>query len=232
MLHRGKILVCVLSGLVLGTGAKAVVPGSNSNPYRRIVERNVFNLRGPEIITNQPPPVQLAKVTLAGVTTILGPKMAILNIPANKQGQPAESHILAEGQRDGDIEVLEINEQAGIVRITNSGTPQTLDFINNGMKPPTLPAHQATQSPATGVPSAMPIPSPGQPTPVPPAVNPQPENPPAAAPEPATPDAAVPQAAAPQVPAVPAPTPISQPQRPPRVPLQAAPSAPQLPAPQ
>src|ERR1041385_3151440 len=99
MLRHGKSLVCLLSGLVLGTSAKAFMPGAGTNPYQRIVERNVFKLSEPEQPPGKRPPgVQLQKVTLAGVTTVLGPKMAILNFGGIKQGQTAESHILAEGQ--------------------------------------------------------------------------------------------------------------------------------------
>ena len=42
--------------------------------------------------------------------------------------------MLAEGQRDGDIEVLEIDEKAGNVKVNNFGIPQTIDF-NRDIRP-------------------------------------------------------------------------------------------------
>jgi hypothetical protein len=143
--HR-KILVCVLSGLVAGTGTRAV-PNPSQHPYDKIPERNVFNLKP----IPPPPPhpieeVPLPKVTLTGITTLLGLKRAVLQAqtPA-RSGLPAreQSYILAEGQRDGDIEVVEIDEAAGIVKIKAGEIPMTLDFVSNGVKPPTLPVQAA-----------------------------------------------------------------------------------------
>jgi hypothetical protein len=78
------------------------------------------------------------KLTLTGITTSLGKKQALLSaqVPPLGPAQPAkqESYILAEGQRDGDIEVVSIDENAGVVKITNRGSPETLDFVNNGAK--------------------------------------------------------------------------------------------------
>jgi hypothetical protein len=140
----GKTLILsVLSSFLLSTGAQAIIPNPSGNPYQGITERNIFGLKpppappGPEE-TKAPPP----KIKLTGITTILGRKQALLlvEVPAKPpQGAREESYILTEGQRDGDIEVLAIDEKAGTVKVDNRGTILTLDFVNNGVKLPSTP---------------------------------------------------------------------------------------------
>ena len=125
----------VASALCLA--ARAVPAETPESPYQEIIDRNVFNIRPPAPPNpdeNKPPP---PKITLQGITTILGNKRALLKCPEPpKPGQPAqeEALILAEGQRDGDIEVLEIDEKGGTVKVNNHGVVQTLDFASNGEK--------------------------------------------------------------------------------------------------
>jgi hypothetical protein len=144
MTHGEKTLVCVLSGLLLATGAKAVVNDSSGDPYHGIVDRNVFNLKDkPDPAADQskvaPPP----NIILTGITTILGPKQALMKVPVPaKPPEPAhdQSYILAEGERDGPIEVLSIDEKAGVVKVSYNGMAQELTFEKNGQKLPTTPA--------------------------------------------------------------------------------------------
>ena len=42
--------------------------------------------------------------------------------------------MLSEGQREGDVEVVSINELAGVVKVSYDGTLLTLDFTNNAAK--------------------------------------------------------------------------------------------------
>src|SRR5262249_45052252 len=105
-----KIATCVLSTFLLCSGAIAIGADSG-NPYQAILDRNVFGLKPP------PPPgkseekkVDLAPITLTGITTILGNKRALMNVQV--PGKTAQPLILAEGQREGEIEVLEIDEKA------------------------------------------------------------------------------------------------------------------------
>jgi hypothetical protein len=63
--------------------------------------------------------------------------------------------MLAEGQSEGDIEVLEIDEKSGRVKVSNSGTIMTLTFEKDGLKQtPPLP----TAPPNLG--SNVPVPTP------------------------------------------------------------------------
>src|SRR6516162_8606332 len=111
------------SFLLLLAPAQAIT----DTPYQAIVDRNVFSLKPPppppvnNPDANKPPP---PPITLTGITTILGSKRAFMsvNMPA-KPPEPAkvQSFMLSEGQRDGDIEVLEIDEKAGMVKVNEFG---------------------------------------------------------------------------------------------------------------
>src|SRR5690242_1103292 len=116
MKYGGRMLLCMVGGLAFCTATSAITVDSN-NRYESITDRNVFGLKPPP-----PPPDPEAakappvKITLTGITTIIG-KRALLKTPPppSKPGETSkgeQSYILAEGQREGDIEVLEIDEKA------------------------------------------------------------------------------------------------------------------------
>jgi hypothetical protein len=129
----------VLSGLALCSAASGVVSNSSGNPYHDIPERNVFGLRPAQPAHVELPSTPLPKILLTGITTILGDKRALFKVqfpawlshPAKEQ-----SCILAEGQRDGSIEVLEINEKTASVKVNNSGTVMEITFEKPSPKPP------------------------------------------------------------------------------------------------
>jgi hypothetical protein len=167
MKRGGKLEMCVLVGVLLSAGAKAATSDdTSSKPYSSIVERNVFNLHAPppplnpaDLIKKQPP----AKITLTGITTILGRKITFLTTPPTKSGAPPDSIGLSEGQAQNDIEVKSIDEKAGIVQVINHGEPQTLDFEHDGAKtsgPPPAPAPAANSFPPPALPQASPVPIP------------------------------------------------------------------------
>ena len=64
-----------------------------------------------------------------------------------------QSFTLGEGQREGDLEVLEIDEKAGKVKVNNFGTVVDLDFDNNGVKTAAAPAPGGAPKPAGFVPA-------------------------------------------------------------------------------
>jgi hypothetical protein len=164
MKHGGKMLACMVVGsFALGTVANAITPDATDNPYQSIIDRNVFSLK-----PAPPPPdpaeankPQALKITLTGITTILGNKRVLMKTapPPGKPGEAPkteQSYILTEGQREGEIEVISIDEKAGSVKVNNAGTVQTLTFEKDGAK---LPATQAPPPP--GAPpgnNAAPIP--------------------------------------------------------------------------
>jgi len=160
MRRIGKILVYAIGGCLLYGGGFAATrpPSSPDKPYDSIAERNVFGLREPVQPTMDAPPAPPSKITLTGITTILGNKLAIMKaqIPA-KPGEPAKELpiMLNEGQREGGIEVLEVNEKAGSVKVKDFGTVTTLTFERNGVKAPTATPLPTGQNAATGSNAAM-----------------------------------------------------------------------------
>jgi hypothetical protein len=144
IMRGGKIMICALAGLTFASGAKALV--TEPSPFRGIVERNVFGLKPitPTVSAPAVPPAPPSKITLNGITTILGNKRALLSVQA--PGKPVESFILAEGQRDGGVEVKTIDEKNGSIEVDNHGVAQTISFKDDGAKlsptaapPPSLP---------------------------------------------------------------------------------------------
>ena len=133
---------------------------SGTSPYQAIVERNVFGLKAPPPPPNpedtKPPP---PKILLQGITTILGNKRALfkMQVPP-KPGEQPQSFILAEGQRDGDIEVVEIDDKAGKVKLKYFSTIVDLDFENNGVKTASAPAPGGVPKPGGFVPTVPPNP--------------------------------------------------------------------------
>lgn len=167
MKHNSLTLACGLSALLAGTQMGTAI--SADNPYLdTITNRNLFSLKPPPdpaslIPVVQPPP--LPDVKLAGITTLMGNTRAILRVmrPA-KAPDPAKevSLFLSPGSPAEDgVQVLEIDVARGLVKISNSGTPQTLDITKNA------PKAAAAPPPATGLP--VPPPRPGGVIPVPPS---------------------------------------------------------------
>jgi hypothetical protein len=157
LIRFGKIRFLVLLGFASISGVKALTSGTQDSPYQAIGERNVFNLHAflPPVVEapvklNSPP-----KITLTGITTILGNKVAFITIAGVKLGQLPESLMLREGQVVNDVEVKSIDENAGVVQIINRGELQILDFDHN------IPAPTAPSAPSAGpVPYGSPPPSP------------------------------------------------------------------------
>jgi hypothetical protein len=153
-----KLWIGVLATAIVASDGLAIVPDSTSTQYQDIKDRNVFGLRPPQVVTSQSNlPPQVPKITLTGITTILGNKRALMKmLPVGlKPGETAKevSLILTEGQRESEVEVLQIDEKAGSVRVNNSGTVMTLTFEKDGAKLP------ATSGPGAGpgVPNPLPV---------------------------------------------------------------------------
>lgn len=90
---------------------------------------------------SKPPVPPLTQITLTGITTIIGKKLVLLKLqsPAKPfQPQKEESCILSEGQKDGAIEVLQIDPKSARVKVRNAGTVMVLTFEKNGPKPAPL----------------------------------------------------------------------------------------------
>ncbi len=162
MRYRLKILSCVLlAAAVGGAHSRANVPERSPNDYEEIPRQNIFRLKAPDpppkTEPEQPP---RPKVILTGITTILENKRALMKVEPlpGKPGQDTKerSLILTEGQRDGDVEVLQIDDKAGAVKINHAGEVMTLTFDKDGPKLPNSPASApgATAQNPVGIPVA------------------------------------------------------------------------------
>ncbi len=114
---------------LLGPAAlvRAAVAEPPEKPYRIIVAANVFRLQPPPTrpLEQQPPPPPLPRIYLNGITTMLGAKRALLQVlpmTGRDQQSKGQSCILMEGQHSGDLQVLEINEKTGRVKLSYADT--------------------------------------------------------------------------------------------------------------
>jgi hypothetical protein len=152
-------LISVLAAVAGQISLEAIVPDAGVDSYQGIPERNVFGLRPPPSQAQpEPEAAPLPKITLTGITTILDSKRALMKVAAAnpKKADPAKelSLILSEGQREGDIEVLQIDEKAGSVKVRNSGAVMVLTFEKDGAKLPATPLPPGSPG-APQVPSAL-----------------------------------------------------------------------------
>jgi hypothetical protein len=140
--------------------------GNNGQaPYSAIWLRNVFDLKPPppppsdaDPKTNAPP----SNVKLTGITTIFGKAQALFLVQqTGAPGKPPsaeESYILSVGDRQGGLEVLNINSKASTVRIKHDGLESTITFETN--HPPSGgPGGQVSAPGAPGAPGQT---APGQ----------------------------------------------------------------------
>jgi len=159
------------SGLLLACAVQADVTALNDSPYKVILDRNAFNLKDPPTpppVTPTNPPVPPANIKLTGVSTNREGKKAWLMIPAAPPKTPNPQYLsLAEGEKQGEIEVLEINEREATVKIRNAGVPAELNFKDNGLAtpaaPPVLPGAPGANPgirTATATPYVVPPPAP------------------------------------------------------------------------
>ena len=159
----------LLDGVVRLTGGLALVASvvfaangaSEGNEYRVIPARNVFNLHAqePPPRTNEPPPPPSPNVKLTGITSMLGVKRAFFMVsPPAQPGKPPgteQSFIIQEGQSQGGIDVLQVNEKAATVKIRNAGT-ETVLALNSSPVLPSGPAQAASGPGMAGASRARP----------------------------------------------------------------------------
>jgi len=133
----GKIAVCMVGSLILAPALwadDAPAPAADSNPlpdnpYSSVVVRNVFNLNPPtatEVLTEINPP---SKITPTGIQDFLGIVKALFKVAGVARpgvGAQDKYYMLAEGQREDDIEVKHIDRKNKIVTFDNHGTVQEL----------------------------------------------------------------------------------------------------------
>ena len=116
-----------------GCGLLALALAVNATPvpdrFASIARDNAFHLNPPkpEVIAVIPSP-ERPRITLQGVTTILGRPQVLVNIqqPAKAAGASEISCVLTEGESRNGVTVLEIDMVSGTIRLNNNGEEQIL----------------------------------------------------------------------------------------------------------
>lgn len=138
MRGRAKYILGALAIVAVCPSANVLSAAASADYYKRIPTRNLFGLHEQVVAIPEQPLPALPKIVLSGITS-MGNKLAFLKVQSpppkpGEQQQAEQSLMLTEGQREGGIEVLEINEKAGTVRVNNSGTEMTITFDKDAGK--------------------------------------------------------------------------------------------------
>jgi hypothetical protein len=138
----GKMVGSLLVVLTLTAGTQAIhsFGATSDDPYRAIVDRNVFDLRPmPTKNVDTAPPAPPPNVKLVGLLMVTGQPQAVISIldqsAPNKQ---PETYILAEEQRHASVEVKSINMDGKSARVDIGGNVVQLKLEE--MKVPAGPA--------------------------------------------------------------------------------------------
>jgi len=118
-----------LGVLFFTAAAQATGPVVKSNPYSVIFQHNVFGLVPPPSPTDASAAViPPSDITLNGIMNVFGSKYALFKVKTDKD----KSYFLGEGQSDGEIELLSVNDGSGTIKVKNYGIVQTIALA----KPP------------------------------------------------------------------------------------------------
>jgi hypothetical protein len=134
----------------LYAGDVASAAGStNENPYQVIAERNAFALKPPPpppVEVDDPPAPPAVDIKLSGVCSLFTTSRALFVVL--ESGRTAPSYLsLGEGERAGELEVVEINIEASQVRVRHRRELLLLSFESHGLKTVPLPAAAVTVPP-------------------------------------------------------------------------------------
>lgn len=105
--------------------------GAMEPPYARIAARNIFHLV-PVPSASPPPAVEASlplKLTPKGIMTIFGRVQVLFTMAEeSRRGQPVKEHflVLGEGEREGNVEVIRIDQENSVITFSNHGTIQEL----------------------------------------------------------------------------------------------------------
>lgn len=152
----------VCAALIWASGARLAGQDGGENPYQSIVDRNVFALKPPpDPESLKPPAPPPPPIELQGISVLFGRKRVLftVTVPGSKPGQPPERKalILAEGERQDEVEVLEIDEKTGTVRFNNHGQEDIKTLEKDSSK---IAAAAPVPPAAPPAPGAPPQPSP------------------------------------------------------------------------
>lgn len=120
------------AGLAFASGLVALA-GDEPDPYKNIASKNVFRLK-PPVQGEAVQPSPRTRVFVEGFITIGGQKRVLLKLqPLTGRDNTCQdsSRVLAEGEHEGDLEVVKIRGDIGVVTIRNGEFLQVLDLNKN-----------------------------------------------------------------------------------------------------
>jgi hypothetical protein len=122
---------------------------TTDNPYSPIVTRNAFGLVPIPVVdpATLAPPTPPPKIAVNGIMNVFGQMEVLFKVAQPAQpGQPPKeiSYTMGEGERQDDITVIKIDEQAGVVTFDNHGQPQTLELSKAAASGGGVPVPAAT----------------------------------------------------------------------------------------
>jgi hypothetical protein len=111
------------------------------HPYEVITAKNAFGLKAAPVMEQKvetEPVVPQSSIILSGLASVEGKKQVFLRVTA--PGEKEAKYVrLGELERDGNIEVLEIDLKNERVRIKHNGQSMVMTFATHGVKAGTLP---------------------------------------------------------------------------------------------
>jgi hypothetical protein len=143
-----------------------------ANPYQVILDRNPFALKPPPLITTISPPTNPASASSVKLTGFssdsAGKNWKVWLMIAPQPGKANPQYFsIAEHDKQGDIEVLEINGKENTAKILYAGNSLDLNFKDNALPTPAAPV--APPVPGAHPPGAITtpgiVPAPGTPPP-------------------------------------------------------------------
>jgi hypothetical protein len=124
-IKRARIILGCL--LLAGSRQASALPEGSSNPYAVISERNVFHLNPiPPPPPAEPSKADLPVIKLSGFFKVGKKTRALFSSAPKKKDETWTYFNLAEGEKEGVLEVVKIDEADGKVEVLNTGTPATL----------------------------------------------------------------------------------------------------------
>jgi hypothetical protein len=116
---------------------EAPAMSSSDNPYHVIIERNPFRLNPvPVPPPYEPPKPQLPEIKISGFVVNSGHVRALFACIPKIPKEPKLYYSLAEGERDGILQLVKIHLDEQAADIINSGVPMRLTLQENGFQLP------------------------------------------------------------------------------------------------
>ena len=122
----------LVGALAVGGAVQKASGVVKDNPYQSIIDRNAFNLNPPPPPETNAPPAPPNKILLTGVMSIGETTKAMLEITEPGPGKLPQKPILAAGQKEYGVEVLDIDAEKGAVKVKNCGIEVVLTFEKDG----------------------------------------------------------------------------------------------------